>query len=60
MTFKNAQLEIQLLEYKAESRHLSSMIATMGSKLETQDQDKNAALKLRQILQREYLETAHA
>ena len=46
MTFKNAQLEIQLLEYKAESRHLSSMIATMGSKLETQDQDLNSTLKV--------------
>ena len=46
LTFKNAQLEIQLLEYKAESRHLSSMIATMGSKLETQDQDLNSTLKV--------------
>merc|ERR1712227_68604 len=46
LKFKNAQLEIQLLEYKAESRHLSSMIASMGSKLETQDQDLNSTLKV--------------
>ena len=43
---KNAQLEVQLLESKAESRHLSSMISTLGSKLETQDQDLNATLRV--------------
>ena len=43
---KNAHLEIQLLESKAESRHLFSMISTLGSKLETQDQDLNATLRV--------------
>ena len=40
------KLEIELLESKAESRHLFSMISTLGSKLETQDQDLNATLKV--------------
>jgi len=43
---KNAMLEVQLMESKAESRHLSSMISTMGSKIETQDTDLNATLKV--------------
>ena len=43
---KNAHLEVQLLESKAESRHLSSVISTLGSKLETQDQDLNATLRV--------------
>ena len=43
---RNAMLEIQLMESKAESRHLSSMISTMGSKIETQDSDLNATLKV--------------
>ena len=43
---KNAHLEIQLLESKAESRHLFSMISTLGSKLETQDKDLNDTLRI--------------
>eukprot|EP00092_Neocalanus_flemingeri_P034431 GFUD01037440.1.p1 GENE.GFUD01037440.1~~GFUD01037440.1.p1 ORF type:complete len:1294 (-),score=325.55 GFUD01037440.1:100-3498(-) len=46
MQTKNALLEIQLMEAQAESRHLFSMISTMGNKIETQDTDLNAALKL--------------
>jgi len=43
---KNAMLEIQLMEAQAESRHLFSMISTMGSKIETQDTDLNSTLKI--------------
>ena len=41
---KSAQLEIELLEARAQSRHLNSMISIMGHKLETQDQDLNSTL----------------
>jgi len=43
---QNAMLEMQLMEAQAESRHLFSMISTMGSKIETQDTDLNATLKV--------------
>jgi len=43
---KNAMLEIQLMESRAESQHLFSMISTMGSKIEAQDTDLNNSLQL--------------
>jgi len=43
---KNAMLELQLMESQAESKHVFSMISTMGSKIESQDTDLNAALKV--------------
>jgi len=46
MRNKNAILEIKLMESQAESKHLFSMISTMGSKIESQDVDLNATLKV--------------
>jgi len=46
MRSKNAMLEIQLMESQAESKHLFAMISTMGSKIESQDIDLNATLKV--------------
>jgi len=44
MRYKNAILEIKLIEAQAESSHLFSMISSMGSKLESQDKDMNVTL----------------
>ena len=41
---KIAQLEIEVLEARAQSRHQNSIISTMGLKLETQDCDLNSTL----------------
>ena len=41
---KIAQLEIEVLEARAQSRHQNSIISTMGLKLETQDCDLNTTL----------------
>ena len=41
---KIAQLEIEVLEARAQSRHQNSIISTMGLKLETQDFDLNSTL----------------
>ena len=43
---RNVQLEIELLESKAESQHLFTMISSLGTKLETQDVDLNSTLKV--------------
>ena len=41
---KLAMLEIEVQEARAQSRHLNSMISTMGHKLETQNSDLNSTL----------------
>ena len=46
LSAKNAMLEIELAEARVESGHLYSLIATMGSKIESLDNDLNATLKI--------------
>ena len=43
---KIAQLEIEVLEARAQSRHQNSIISTLGQKLETQDCDLNSTLEV--------------
>ena len=43
---KIAQLEIEVLEARAQSRHQNSIISALGQKLETQDCDMNSTLEV--------------